>query len=153
MSARDSEGTASEPGLCPAAARCLAVAGVLGLLGVVAGAFGAHAIRDSVPPRDLEIWQTGAHYQQLHAVVLVGVAILGARRWSRALHVASIALTVGIIIFAGTLYAMTAGGPRLLGAITPIGGLSLMAGWAALASYGVSQVRAGLASRSRAGES
>lgn len=129
-------------GLCRPAARTLAAAGVLGLLGVAAGAFGAHALRDAVPARDLEIWRTAAHYQQLHAVVLIGVAILGARRWTRALQVAAIAFTVGILIFAGTLDAMVLGGPRILGAITPIGGLSLMAGWAALASFALSRARA-----------
>ncbi len=51
------------------------LAGINGLIGVAAGAFGAHGLRDRVTPRDLEIWQTGAHYQQLHAVALLAVAL------------------------------------------------------------------------------
>jgi uncharacterized membrane protein YgdD (TMEM256/DUF423 family) len=116
------------------ARRTLAVGALLGLLGVAAGAFGAHALRGTVSARDLEIWQTGAHYQQLHAVVLVALA-LGARGSGRALAVASTLFTVGVVVFSGTLYAMVLGGPRALGAVTPLGGLGLMAGWAALAVY------------------
>ncbi len=126
------------------AALALAVGAALGLLGVAAGAFGAHGLRDSVSARDLEIWQTAAHYQQLHSAMLVAVAALGARGWTRALQVAAIAFVVGILIFAGTLDAIVLGGPRVLGAITPIGGLCLMGGWAALVTHGVSWFRASL---------
>jgi uncharacterized membrane protein YgdD (TMEM256/DUF423 family) len=122
------------------ARRTLAVGAVLGLLGVAAGAFGAHALRDAVSARDLEIWQTGAHYQQLHAVLLVAVA-LGARSPTRALAVAATLLTIGVLVFSGTLYAMVLGGPRILGAVTPLGGLSLMGGWAALAAHAVATRR------------
>ena len=117
--------------------RLLATAAVLGLLGVAAGAFGAHGLRGSVSARDLEIWQTAAHYQQLHAAVLVGVVALGRDGLSKALRVAGIAFVVGILIFAGTLDAIVLGGPRILGAVTPIGGLCLMAGWAALVVHGI----------------
>ena len=122
--------------------RVLALGALLGLLGVAAGAFGAHALRDSVPARDLEIWRTAAHYQQLHAAVLVGVAALGRGGLSKALRVAAVAFVVGILIFAGTLDAMVLGGPRVLGAITPIGGLCLMAGWGALVVHGLGLSRA-----------
>jgi uncharacterized membrane protein YgdD (TMEM256/DUF423 family) len=113
------------------ARRTLAVGALLGLLGVAAGAFGAHALRDAVSERDLEIWRTGAHYQQVHAAVLVMVG-LGARAPTRALAVASTLFTLGVVVFSGTLYAMVLGGPRMLGAVTPLGGLGLMGGWAAL---------------------
>lgn len=122
--------------------RILAAGAVLGLLGVAAGAFGAHALRDSVPARDLEIWRTAAHYQQLHAAVLVGVAALGRGGTSKALRVAAVAFIVGILVFAGTLDAMVLGGPRMLGAITPIGGLCLMGGWGALVVHGLGLSRA-----------
>ncbi|MCR9161231.1 MAG: DUF423 domain-containing protein [Nannocystaceae bacterium] len=121
----------------PLAGRVLVVGAVLGLIGVAAGAFGAHALRDAVPTRDLEIWRTAAHYQQLHAAVLVGVAALGRTSFTKALRVAAIAFVVGIVIFAGTLDAIVLGGPRVLGAVTPVGGLCLMAGWAALAVHGL----------------
>ncbi len=120
--------------------KALAVGAVLGLLGVAAGAFGAHALRETVGARDLEIWRTGAHYQQLHAVVLVAIGLWRPRE--RAASVAAIAFVAGILIFSGTLYAMVLGGPRVLGAVTPLGGLALMAGWAALAVVGLQRARA-----------
>lgn len=119
-------------------------AGLLGAIGVAAGAFGAHGLRDRVGARDLEIWQTGAHYQQLHAVVLLAVAIwtlsLEGRGLATNLHGVAMALFVaGITIFSGTLYAIVLGGPRALGAVTPIGGLCLIAGWLAIAAIGLRQ--------------
>lgn len=122
--------------MSPLARRSLVVGAVLGLLGVAAGAFGAHGLRDTVSARDLEIWQTGAHYQQLHAVLLVVIGLHG-RAHGRALGVAATLLTVGVLVFSGSLFAMVLGGPRILGAITPLGGLCLMAGWAALAVHAV----------------
>jgi len=120
----------------------LILAGLNGLLGVAAGAFGAHGLREKVSARDLEIWQTGAHYQQVHAAVLLALAIwalhAGQHGQSTPLHsVAMTLLVVGMTIFSGTLYAMTLGGPRFLGAITPIGGLCLLAGWATIALIGL----------------
>ncbi len=112
----------------------LGVAAVLGLLGVAAGAFGAHALRDQIGPEALEIWKTGAHYQQVHAVIMA-VAAFPTGSGSRARRTAVLAFGIGIVIFAGTLYGLAAGGPRWLGAITPLGGLSLMVGWAALAMH------------------
>ncbi len=82
------------------AGRVVAVASALGLLGVAAGAFGAHGLRDSVPAADLEIWRTAAHYQQLHAAALLGVAALGRDGLSKALRVAALAFVVGILVFA-----------------------------------------------------
>lgn len=118
------------------------LAGLNGLLGVAAGAFGAHGLRDRVSPRDLEIWQTGAHYQQIHAVALLAVAL-----WALQAHgggqtgalpgVAMALFTAGMLIFSGTLYAMTLGGPRFLGAITPLGGLCLLGAWATVALIGL----------------
>ena len=118
------------------------LAGLMGLIGVAAGAFGAHGLRDRVGARELEIWQTGAHYQQVHAAVLLALAIwalhAGQHGQSTPLHsVAMTLLVVGMTVFSGTLYAMTLGGPRFLGAITPLGGLCLLAGWATIALIGL----------------
>ena len=119
------------------ARRAVVVGAVLGFLGVAAGAFGAHGLRDSVPARDLEIWETAAHYQQVHAVLLVGIGLLGARTWSRALAASAVLLAIGIVVFAGTLQAIVLGGPRMLGAVTPVGGLCLLGGWLCLVAHGV----------------
>ena len=117
------------------------LAGLFGFIGVAAGAFGAHGLRDKVSARDLEIWLTGAHYQQLHAVALLVVALwaLQARTGSpTSLHGVAMALfTAGIVIFSGTLYTMTLGGPRWLGAVTPLGGMCLLGAWATVALIGL----------------
>lgn len=120
----------------------LVTAGLLGFIGVAAGAFGAHGLRERVSARDLEIWNTGAHYQQVHAAVLLAVALwalsVEARGGGAALHGVAMSLfTAGVVIFSGTLYAITLGGPRTLGVVTPLGGLCLLAGWLTIALIGL----------------
>lgn len=110
--------------------RTLAVAAGLGLVGVAAGAFGAHGLRDLVSARDLSTWETAARYQQIHAVLLAAIALWGPN--SKAMRASAVLLAIGVIIFSGTLYAIVLGGPRILGAVTPLGGLCLMAAWGAL---------------------
>jgi len=106
---------------------------VLGLLGVGLGAFGAHGLEgaleglgaDELTER-LSWWETAAQYHLVHAVSICAIAAgLGARGRGAAL-----AMALGVLVFSGTLYAMGLGGPRWLGAITPIGGVALMVGWA-----------------------
>ena len=106
-------------------------AALLGALAVAAGAFGAHALKARVPPADLEIWRTGAHYHLIHALALLVVS-LAPHAESKVRRRSCVLFTVGVAIFAGTLYAMVLGGPRWLGAITPIGGASLILGWLSL---------------------
>lgn len=108
--------------------RTVLLAALFGLLGVAAGAFGAHGLESRVSAEQLEWWGTGARYQQIHAVALLLVG-WSAGAWTVWKRRAAWGFVVGMIVFAGTLYAMTLGGPRVLGAITPIGGLSLMLGW------------------------
>jgi uncharacterized membrane protein YgdD (TMEM256/DUF423 family) len=109
-------------------------AGLLGLLGVAAGAFGAHGLEARVTPEQLEWWQTAARYQQIHALALLLVG-WGAGEWTAWRTRAAICFTAGIGVFSGTLYAMALGGPRMLGAITPLGGLCLIAGWGLIALH------------------
>lgn len=123
------------------AATALFTGGVLGLLGVAAGAFGAHGLREVVEPSDLEIWRTAAHYEQIHALALVALAMGGRRLSAGAARFAIPAFIAGILIFSGTLYAIVLGGPRVLGAITPVGGLSLMVGWLLVAVHGFQWLR------------
>ena len=115
------------------------LAGALfGLVGVAAGALGAHGLKERLDPAALEWWRTAAQYAQLHAVVLVALA-LGTRGHRPAIvRVAAIAFSLGIAIFSGTLVAMALGGPRMLGAVTPLGGLGLLVGWAAVAVHALS---------------
>jgi uncharacterized membrane protein YgdD (TMEM256/DUF423 family) len=107
------------------------LAGVVGFLGVALGAFGAHGLRDRLGPGMMEVYRTGVLYHLVHALALLAVA-LEAERLARPRAVAAL-FTCGIVIFSGTLYALALTGIGALGAITPIGGLLLMAGWVTLA--------------------
>lgn len=108
------------------------LAGALsGGLTVALGAFGAHALKDRLDPAQLEIWHTGVQYQGLHALAL-GWAGLEARRTRRG-RWAGLAFLAGTFLFCGSLYGIALGAPKSLGAITPVGGLSFLMGWAMLA--------------------
>ncbi len=119
----------------------LVTGALFGLAGVAAGALGAHGLKARLDPTALEWWRTAAQYAQIHAVVLVAIGLATPERRSVVLRVAALAFAVGIVIFSGTLVAMALGGPRTLGAVTPLGGLGLLVGWAALAVHGVSARR------------
>jgi len=112
----------------------LTIAGTLGFSAVLLGAFGAHGLRDKVAPPMLEIYRTGVLYHLVHALAVLAVAF-AADRLRRPRLVAGL-FTAGIAIFSGTLYLLAITGVMKLGAITPIGGLLLMAGWAALIAEG-----------------
>ena len=112
----------------------LTIAGTLGFSAVLLGAFGAHGLRDKVAPPMLEIYRTGVLYHLVHAVVVLAVAF-AADRLRRPRLVAGL-FTAGIAIFSGTLYLLAITGVMRLGAVTPIGGVLLMAGWVALIAEG-----------------
>ena len=112
----------------------LTIAGTLGFSAVLLGAFGAHGLRDKVAPPLLEIYRTGVLYHLVHAVVVLAVAF-AADRLRRPRLVAGL-FTAGIAIFSGTLYLLAITGVMTLGAVTPIGGVLLLAGWAALIAEG-----------------
>jgi uncharacterized membrane protein YgdD (TMEM256/DUF423 family) len=125
---------AADTVLRPLSRRCIAAGAILMLLGVMLGAFGAHALQAQLTPRQLASYQTGVQYQMLHAfgLLIVGVIaqLTGERprlRWTARLMFA------GIAFFCGSIYLMTAGAPRWLGAVAPLGGASFMAAWALLA--------------------
>ena len=112
----------------------LALAALFGLLAVAAGAFGAHALESRLTADRLAIFETAARYQMYHALALLGVAwvastLPGAGALASA---AGWAFVVGTLVFCGSLYLLALGGPRWLGAITPIGGLGFLTGWALL---------------------
>ena len=100
-------------------------------IAVALGAFGAHGIKNLVDAQQLEWWHTATLYLFLHALglLLVGVLI----RLNIAAQSTAWLLQIGVIIFAGSLFAMTLGAPRWFGAITPIGGVLMIAGWVWLA--------------------
>ncbi len=107
--------------------------GVLGSFGVALGAFAAHGLKQRLAPDLLRIFETGAHYQQLHAVAILAVGVWAAARPATVLHVGGLLLVAGVLVFSGSLYALALTGVRGLGAVTPLGGLCFLAGWACLA--------------------
>lgn len=113
----------------------LSVAAILGGLSVAVGAFATHALREQISKRSLEIFETGARYQMYHALALFLVALLISRtEFPQPTLVASGWLfIIGIAIFSGSLYALSLTGIKSFGAITPLGGTVLIAGWGALA--------------------
>jgi uncharacterized membrane protein YgdD (TMEM256/DUF423 family) len=110
----------------------LLIGSIMGFLSVAGGAFGAHAIKARVEPQMMEVFTTGTRYLMLHAVALLTLGLLADRLSGTSLTVAGWAWTVGTVIFTGSLWLLASTGTRWLGAITPIGGLILLVGWAAL---------------------
>ena len=114
------------------------VAGVLGALAVALGAFGAHGLKGRVAqglldPALLEAFKTGVQYHFYHVLAILALGLAGESLWgSRWAGAAVIAWTLGVVLFSGSLYAMTFTGARWLGAITPLGGLAFIAGWVLL---------------------
>jgi uncharacterized membrane protein YgdD (TMEM256/DUF423 family) len=103
------------------------------LLSVAAGAFGAHALKARLPAELLAIFETGARYHMYHALGLIAIGLVAQTRPSPLLHNAGGAMLAGIVLFSGSLYVLALTGIRALGAITPVGGLGFLAGWAMLA--------------------
>ncbi|HET8848758.1 MAG TPA: DUF423 domain-containing protein [Marinobacter sp.] len=113
----------------------LAIGAITGLLAVAAGAFGAHGLRGMVSERGLAVFQTAASYQMYHALALVGVSLMPALGLSRRLLAACAgAWVAGMVLFSGSLYLLVLTSTPWLGAITPLGGVSFIIGWALLAA-------------------
>lgn len=111
--------------------RWIGIGAVWGALAVVLGAFGAHAIRESVSAAQMDWWETAVLYHALHALAIVLYGLFRERAGGR--NTPGTCFLVGSIIFSGSLYAMTLTGARWLGMVTPVGGLLLIAGWAGFA--------------------
>ena len=102
-------------------------------LAVAAGAFGAHGLKGSIPPERLEAFEVGVRDHLFHSLGLFAAAWVASRAPGRAARAAAWLLGAGIVLFSGSLYALALTGARGLGAITPVGGLAFLAGWALLA--------------------
>jgi uncharacterized membrane protein YgdD (TMEM256/DUF423 family) len=105
------------------------IGAVAAALSVAAGAFGAHALRDRLPPDDLAVFDVAVRWHALHALAVVAVS-LAARGPRGAFRAAGFAFLGGLLLFSGSLYALALGAPRWAGAITPVGGVLFLAGWA-----------------------
>jgi len=111
----------------------LALGSVSAFVSVAAGAFGAHALRARLAPDLLAVFETGARYQMFHALGLLAVAWAATRFPGGLVAAAGWLLVAGTVLFSGSLYLMSLTGIRWLGAVTPIGGVAFLAGWACLA--------------------
>ena len=114
----------------------LLIGAVLGFLGVAVGAFGAHGLRGRLSPDMLAVFEIGVRYQMYHVfALLVVAAAIGHAGRTRLLMAAGWCFIAGILIFSGSLYALALSGTTIFGAITPIGGLGFLIGWACLAFF------------------
>lgn len=114
----------------------LLIGALAGFIGVALGAFGAHGLRTRVSPEMLAVFETGVRYQMYHALaLLLTAATIGRLGDARLLVIAGWFFVAGIVLFCGSLYALTLSGVSMLGAITPIGGLAFLIGWACLALF------------------
>lgn len=113
--------------------RSILVAGaVFGFLFVALGAFGAHGLKAIMSPEQEAWFRTGNLYLGIHAMALLFAGVLNHLYRARALVIAGWLFLTGILIFSGTLFLMATGGPRWLGAVTPIGGTLFLIGWGTL---------------------
>jgi uncharacterized membrane protein YgdD (TMEM256/DUF423 family) len=114
----------------------LLMGAILGFLGVAFGAFGAHGLRSRLSPDMLAVFETGVRYQMYHVfALLVVAAAIGHAGKARLLMFAGWSFVAGILIFSGSLYALALTGVTTFGAVTPIGGLGFLIGWACLAFF------------------
>jgi uncharacterized membrane protein YgdD (TMEM256/DUF423 family) len=108
------------------------IGAVAALIGVGFGAFGAHGLRGRTTPEMLAVFETGVRYQMYHALAILIIALALTRGDAPLIRLAGWLFTAGMIVFSGTLYGIVLTGTPALGAITPIGGVLLLAGWACL---------------------
>ena len=113
--------------------RFFALGSLSALIGVAAGAFGAHALKARLPPELLIAFETGVRYQLVHSLALLAVAWAVVRWPGRATTSAGMLFLAGIVLFSGSLYALALTGSRTFGIVTPFGGVAFIAGWASLA--------------------
>lgn len=110
----------------------LLLAALFGFSGVALGAFAAHGLKSRLSAEYLAVFQTGVHYQLIHALALLAVALLALQLPGRLLTAAGALFVLGILLFSGSLYGLTLSGIGKLGIVTPLGGLAFLAGWACL---------------------
>ena len=111
----------------------LLVGAVGAFLAVTLGAFGAHGLRGRLSPEMLAVFETGVRYHMYHALALILVALVMGRMSGWLIQTAGWCFIAGIVLFSGSLYALALSGVTILGAVTPIGGLAFLVGWACLA--------------------
>jgi len=114
---------------------------VSALIGVAAGAFGAHGLKSRLSAEMLSVFEVGVRYQMYHAFALIAAAWAQAKWPSSIVTAGGWLFLIGTVLFSGSLYLLSIGGAKWLGAITPFGGSAFLAGWVCLA-WGVLRVQA-----------
>lgn len=107
----------------------LALGGLLVGLATLSGAFGAHALQARLSPERLDIYETAVRYQFFHALGLLAMGLAARAIEAPALRWSAVLVVAGIVLFCGSIYALSFGAPRFIGIVTPIGGVALIAGW------------------------
>ncbi|MFT3754125.1 MAG: DUF423 domain-containing protein [Paludibacter sp.] len=115
--------------------KTLIIAAISGMLAVILGAFGAHGLTKIISPEMLEVYKTGVQYQFYHTFALLAVGILMHFNQSKVLKWSANLFMAGIVLFSGSLYTLSITGIKVLGAITPVGGVAFIAGWVLLAVH------------------
>ncbi len=113
----------------------LSIAAILAGLSVAGGAFASHALKERLSERALAIFETGSRYQMYHALALLAIGLLLSRSEvaSTLLNTAGFAFIAGVVLFSGSLYALSLSGIKWLGAVAPLGGVAFLVGWGCLA--------------------
>ncbi|MBV6478299.1 MAG: hypothetical protein HGGPFJEG_01049 [Ignavibacteria bacterium] len=114
-------------------AKMLVTSGISGLIGVAAGAFGSHILKGHLSAEMLEIFKTGVLYQLIHSVVIFAISVSGIQRLTKA----SLFFAAGIVLFSFSLYAYSLTSIKFITMITPLGGISFLAGWLMLIINGI----------------
>jgi len=109
--------------------RTLAIAGLLLALATISGAFGAHALKAQLSPDRLQVYETAVRYHFFHALGLLGIGLALRFMNEPIIRWVAVLVILGIVLFFGSLYALTFGAPRPFGIVIPFGGVALIAGW------------------------
>ena len=115
------------------AGKWITIAALSGAIAVIAGAFGAHALKQKLTPEQLNTFEVGARYHMYHSLALLAVAWLATAKPSKMITASGICMVVGIVLFCGSLYLLPLTKWRWLGPVTPLGGLSFIVGWVLMA--------------------
>ncbi len=115
--------------LLPTSRRFIALGAVTAFLSVALGAFGAHAVKNSISPELLRVYQTAVEYQFFHALGLILLGLIYQQLPQRLVSLSGWLMLAGIVVFSGSLYILSLSGVRWLGAITPIGGMAFLLAW------------------------
>lgn len=102
---------------------------IFAALAVIFGAFGAHALKTQLSPEMLQVYKTGVEYHFYHAIGLILIGLTGFQYPSKRITRAGILISAGIVLFSGSLYLLAVSGIKILGIITPVGGILFVAGW------------------------